>query len=323
MLSKVKKFNHKFIERYVIGVDGGGAKTIAALARLDGKILTVAKTGPSSFIKVGIKETVSNIAKAIEIILKSNKAGKIISTFISLAAIEENKEMGKVIMKNLLSQSKISRIFKDKVMIGSDQLSGFRTGTDKKDGIVLISGAGSAAHGWRKEKEAHTSGWGWLNDEGSAFWIGQKAYQAVLKNLDGRGPKTLITDLFLKKFNAKKPEDLKREIYIKNNLIENISSLSLSVDQAAEKGDKIAKALLLEAGKELALSANTIIRKLNFQKSKFPLILIGGTFNSKIVLNTVKKEIKKIALKVEFISPKQKPVTGAVKLAIEQINKKP
>ena len=74
-----------------------------------------------------------------------------------------------------------------------------------------------------------------------------------------------------------------------------------------------------EAGKELALSANTIIRKLNFQKVKFPLVLIGGTFKSEIVLDTVKRRIKRIAPKVNFIRPKAEPVVGAVKLALGAI----
>lgn len=35
----------------------------------------------------------------------------------------------------------------------------------------------------------------------------------------------------------------------------------------------IVKNILIEVGKELALSTNTVIRKLNFQKVKFPLVL--------------------------------------------------
>lgn len=303
---------------YVIGVDGGGTKTIAVLANLDGKILKLVKTGPASFVKVGLRETIFNIIKGIEKLLNKNKKKQILSTFIGLAAIEEHKEMRKIIIKNLKRQPKVSPIFKGKVTIGSDQITGFRGGTDEKDGVVLISGTGAVAHGWLNKKEAHASGWGWLGDEGSAFWLGQRAYQVVLKELDGRGPKTLITNLFFRKFKVKKAEDLKKKIYLKNNLIKNVSSLSLLVDKAACKGDKIAKNLLVEAGKELALAANTVIKKLDFKKREFPLVLIGGMFKSKIVPRTVKKEIEKLAPKVKFIRPK-KPVIGAVKLAIESL----
>jgi len=45
-------------------------------------------------------------------------------------------------------------------------------------------------------------------------------------------------------------------------------------------------------------------------------------FKSKIVLNTVKREIKKFAPKVQFIQPNDAPVIGAVKLAIENLKNK-
>ncbi len=303
---------------YVIGVDGGGSKTLAVLADLEGKILAKAKSGPSSFIKVGIKETVLNITEAIEKILKKQKKGKILSTFIALAAIEENKEMGKRIKRILSRQSKVSEIFKGKVVVGSDQVAAFRSGTDKKEGGILISGAGCSAHGWRGNKEFKTNGWGYLNDEGSGFWIGQEGFRAVNKDLDGRGPKTLITKLIFRKLKIKNIEDLKKKVYTPD-LIKTILSFSILVAKVSKRNDKVAKNILIKAGNELALAANTVIKKLNFQKEKFPFILAGGMFKSKIVLDTVKKEIKKVAPKVQFIQPKVESVIGAVKLAIEKL----
>lgn len=309
----------KIKQQHVIGVDGGGTKTVAALANLRGKILELKKTGPSSFMKVGVRESVSNITKAIGKILKEKKEGKILSTFIGLAAIEENKEMKRIIMRNLRKQPKIKKIFRGKIIIDSDQIIGFRSGTDEKNGIVLISGTGTVAHGWRNKKEAHTSGWGWLADEGSAFWLGQKAYQAVFKNLDGRGKKTLMKNLFFQKLKVKDAGGLKKKILSGDNIIKTVASLSVLSDKASQKGDEVARNLFIEGGKELALSVNTVIRKLNFQKRKFPLVLIGGMFKSNIFLKTVKKEIKKFAPKTEFILSKKKPVIGAVKLAIENL----
>lgn len=308
------------VKGYVVGIDGGGTKTVAALANLRGKILKTAKSGSSSFIKIGVRKAVSNIIEAIEKLLKNNKKAKILSTFIALAAIEENKEFKKIIKEKLSFEPKISQIFKGKVIIDSDQIEGFRVGTDEKEGIVLIAGTGSVAHGWRREKEAHASGWGWLSDEGSGFWVGQKAFQAVFKDLDGRDSKTIMTNLFLKKFNVKRVEDLKRKIYLRNNLIKNVSSLSILVDEAVQKKDRIAKEILTKAGEELALTATTVIKELKLERVEFPLVFIGGMFKSKIVLNKAKKEIKKIAPKVKFIRPKKEPVVGAVKLAIERIS---
>lgn len=306
---------------YVIGADGGGVKTIVVLADLKRKVLAKVKTGPSNPNNVGIKIAAVNISEAIKKATKKIKKGEIVSTYIALAGIKRNKKKQTEIKKALLSLLKISHIFKGRVTIDGDQKIAFRSGTDEKKGILLISGAGCVAGGWRGDKEVRTSGWGYLNDEGSGFWIGQKAYQAICKDLDGRGSKTLLTKLTQKKWNIRNGGDLMRKVYEKSNPVEIISSLVPLVDAAAKNRDKIAKSIVIEAGKELALAAKIVIKKLNFQKEKFPVVLIGGTLKSKIVLNEVKKEIKKVTPKAKFIQPKQEPVMGAVKLAIEQISK--
>jgi len=302
-------------KQYVIGVDGGGTKTVVALADLEGKILKLAKTGPSNLRNVGIKRATENIVLGIKKVL--SRKGKILSIFIGLAAVEEEYKSKKgKIKKEILKRLKN---FKSKIIIGSDQMIAFKSGTDEKDGIILISGTGCVCHGWKNGKETKTSGWGWLDDEGSGFWTGQKGSQAVLKELDGRGSKTLITKLIFKEWKLKNKEDFLKKIY-SENFVRDVSLISRIVDKTANKGDRIAKNIMIEAGQELAESAITIIKKLNFQKEKFPLVLIGGMFDSTMVLETVKKEIKKFAPKVKFIQPEGEPVIGAVKLAIETLD---
>jgi len=299
------------LKNYVIGIDGGGTKTITALADLKGKILKTVKTGPSSPRNVGPKIAAENLAKGIKQVLGK---GKISSTFIGLAAIEEEAKKQEI-KKELLKQKGISQIFKEKFQIGSDQIAAFYSGTDKKDGIVLIAGTGCVAHGWRKQKEAKVSGWGIMADEGSAFWVGQKAFQAALKDLDKRGQKTLITNLMLKELKIKSTQELLKKVY-SENLINIIPYFSILCDEASIKGDKIAKQIMKDAAKELILSAKTVISGLGFKKEEFPLVLVGGMFKSKIILDTVMQEIKKIAPKAEIIRPKIEPVMGAIKLAL-------
>lgn len=303
---------------YVIGVDGGGTKTMAALADLKGKILTQRKSGPSHPRNVGIKGAVFNITEAIKPLLKE-KRRKVISTAIALPTIEEEYQDKKAeILKFLKAQKEISKIFQGKVEIFSDQIVAFRAGTDKKDGVVLISGTGSVSNGWRSNKNVKASGWGWLADEGGAFWVGQKVFQMILKDLDKRGEKTLLTKLALQKFKVKNINDFLKKIYVKNPT-EIIPQFSIICDEASQKGDKVARKIMIEAARETALAAKIVILRLNFKKTKFPLVLVGSMFKAKIFLNGVKGEIKKSAPKVQFIHLKKKPVAGAVKLAIEKI----
>lgn len=309
----------KEINNFVIGVDGGGTETIAALADLKGRILRVGKAGSSSPRNIGIERASENVALAIRKTLK--RKGKIISTFIGLPAIQEdigNKK--EKIKKALFRQKGISPIFHGKLTIGSDQITAFRAGTRQKDGVLVTAGTGCVAHGWKMGKEVKASGWGWLTDEGSAFWVGQKSFQALLKELDGRGVKTLITKIAFQNLRVKTRRDLLTKVYSKNHT-EIVPLFSVLCDKAAKKGDKIAKEILFQAAKELIIAAKTVIKKLSFQNQEFSLVLVGGMFKSEIVSKLFKKEIKKFATKVKFIRiSKEQGVVGAVRLAIEMLN---
>lgn len=303
--------------KYVIGVDGGGTKTTVALADLKGRIIAQVKGGSAHPRNIGVKNAVKNVVSTIEKILPKNK--RVISTFLGLPAMEEEfKSKKEIIKKEFLKHRKINSIFRGNAIIGSDQLVGFRAGTDRKEGVMLNAGSGCAIHGWRGKKEVKIDGWGYLSEMGSAFWVGQKGLQAIWKDLDGRRPKTLITKLAFQKLKVKSWGNLIEKIYSKD-LQDIVRYLSILVYEAGKKKDKIAKEILIEAGEELALSAETAIRKLDFQKERFPLVLNGSMFKSKIVLDTVKKEIKKIATKVQFVRLQKEPVSGAVKLAIESL----
>jgi N-acetylglucosamine kinase-like BadF-type ATPase len=298
---------------YVIGIDGGGTKTLAALANLKGKILKIGK-GPSSHPRnLGLKRAIENLAKVIEKVLP--KKGKILSTFVGLPAVaEEYKSKVGKIKKELKKHKVISKIFEGKLIINSDQKVAFRAGIDG-NGVMLNCGTGCVAHGWKNKKEAHASGWGWLGDEGGAFFIGQKVFQAVLKDLDGRGAKTLLTKIVFKKLKLKSEEDFLNFVYQKNPT-EILPKFSIFCDEASKKGDRIAKRIMIEAAKEAALAAKAVIKKLNFEKEKFPIVLVGGMFKSKIFREKVKREIKKVTKRAKFILLRKKPVVGAVKLAI-------
>lgn len=306
---------------FVIGVDGGATKTVAALADLSGKILKIGKTGSSSARNIGVEAAAQSVAGAVKKVLPKKKS-KIRSVFIGLPGVEERPELVPKIQREFFGDKKLPLIFKGKIRIASDQIVAFRAGSDEKDGVILIAGTGSVVHGWKKNREHKSSGWGWLTDEGSAFWTGQKIFRAVLKDLDGRGPKTLLTDFVFPKIRTKKQnQKLFRNKIYSRDFVNNVSSLSLICDLAARKKDKVAKNILVGAGKELALSANTVIKTLNFKNERFPLVLVGSMFNSKIILGIVEKEIKKIVPKAVFIRPKAEPVIGAVKLALEELNK--
>jgi len=311
------KKNKDAIKHFVVGVDGGGTKTDAALADLKGRILKKAKTGPSKPRNVGTEVAVLNITKAIKQVLL--RKGRVVSLLVSVGGAEEVVGFKKELKK------KISRIFgyKIKIKIMNDHVPAFCSGTDEKNGVLVISGTGCGIHAWKDGSHVSAGGFGWLGDEGSAFWIGRRVYQAVLKDIDGRGPDTMLTNMLASHFCVKKTDDfdfkngLSRKVYC-SDIMMTVPFLSVLCERAVQKKDKVAKKIMKEAGLELALSAKTVIKKLCFSREKFPLVLVGGVFNSNLVFNTFKKETKKTAPKADIILVKD-PVIGAIKLALQNI----
>lgn len=307
----IRKIKNDFI---IVGVDGGGTKTESLISNNKRKILGRGISGPSNPRNQGIEISVANIDESIKKAV-GRRREKILAVFIGLAAVEEEykNRIGK--MSRLLRKGILSGVPRRNIFFGSDQESAFRSGTDELDGIIVITGTGCAVRGWKGKIEAKVSGWGYLADEGSAFWIGQQAYQVITKELDGRGEKSLITKLL--KIN--KIEDINKKIY--GNPLKTIPLLSIMVDRAGEKRDRIALKILKEGAEELAVGAKVIINKLKFKKN-FPLVMSGGMFKSKAFKDFFKIEIKKYTSFAKFIVPDEIPAFGSLKLAIEKINER-
>lgn len=295
---------------YLIGVDGGGTKTTVALADEKGNVMSQEVGGPSNWRNVGISKSAEVVFSLIENVKKEKEVS---ISFIALAGVEEEWKEKKEEFVEILKEKGLE----GDVVLGSDQLAAFRAGTDEKDGVVVICGTGTVARGFRNEKDIKASAWGYLADEGSAFYVGIEGYRVVQKAFDGRGEKTKITDILRREWSVETPEELNKKIY--GDFYKNIPLLSIMVGEAGREGDKVAIAILKKSGEEVALSAKTVIKNLGFRE-RFPVVISGGMFNSEVFLDVFKKEVVHFNPKADIILLRDDPVKGAIKIAIKKIN---
>jgi len=81
------------------------------------------------------------------------------------------------------------------VVLESDLLATYFSGTDRPDGYAVIAGTGAGAirvEGGRQVAVADGLGW-LLGDEGSAYWLGREAVRASIAAIGGTGPPTALT----------------------------------------------------------------------------------------------------------------------------------
>ncbi|MEK7640041.1 MAG: BadF/BadG/BcrA/BcrD ATPase family protein [Patescibacteria group bacterium] len=295
-------------QQWFLGIDGGGTKTEALLGI--GKRVAWGKAGPSNPHAVGIASAANNVRAAALAAEKQLGRKRPYKAVIGLAGMDTPKDVS--IMHRALTKE-LRGIFAPGWKLVNDIVIALRSGTDSKQAAVIISGTGSNAYAHGPKGVARAGGRGHrLADEGSGFAQGSAALHAVTKAADGRGPKTLLTAYVLKHFKIRNVDALVRIVYEPTFGKPQIAALAPYVQFAAERGDHVAKNILVHAAIELALLAITVIKKSGLQRKVFPLVTVGGIFKCPIILPTYfRVAVKQVAPKVQFVKPKLRPALGA------------
>ena len=305
---------------YILGVDGGAFKTLVRIADLSGKPLIETKAGSSNYKSIGPKLAKDNINKAIlEAINKLNNSNV---TFRSacFGMAGNNTTRDKDNFKDIILNNEIKCYFNpSKTFIYNDTRIGLAAGSDNKNGIIIICGAGSNCFGINEHgKEAKANGWDYiLSDEGSGYEIGRKALRAVMKAYDGRGDATLLTKTILNKLRLRNIPEFIEWAYGTGNRKDKIAALAKVVCDSAEKSDAVSIRILEEEVREVMDSIKVVAKKLELTDKDFDLVFVGSLFKcEKYFKNILIKKLKENFPKINFLPLIKKPVEGAVKLAL-------
>ncbi|MBI3742606.1 MAG: BadF/BadG/BcrA/BcrD type ATPase, partial [Chloroflexi bacterium] len=159
-------------------------------------------------------------------------------------------------------------------------------------------------------------GWGFLiGDEGSAYDLARRALNAITQAADGRGEKTRMVEMILQFWKLKAPMEIIPRVYRSDLKPAEFAQLAPLVLRAAEAGDAVAREIISDAARELALAIFAVARALRFAEEKIPLALAGGLL---LGAELLQKELW-ARLKENFapIALVREPVVGAVKIARE------
>jgi N-acetylglucosamine kinase-like BadF-type ATPase len=298
-----------------IGIDGGGSKTRCVLVDEKLNVLSRVDEGPSNPLVIGLDQSAILLAGLIKKVSRDFNLHQIKSAVIGLAGAGRKTDADNV--KNLI----IELLNRDKFILEnleiiSDAEISIEGALCGKPGAILIAGTGSIMFG--KDKKGNlirTGGNGRiLGDEGSGYSIGRKGLSAVARQFDGRGKKTMLSEILDVKFGIKKREDLIAKVYNENL---DIPGIAENVIAAAEQNDKVCMNILDDEIKELIVHIKVL--KKNLAENKIKLCLGGGLLSSK---NYYSKKLKKKIVNtfddVKIIKAKYPPEIGAAFLAIKK-----
>lgn len=302
---------------YLLGVDGGGTKTVALLADWRGRILGQGAAGPSNYHIVGVDAAIEAIREAA---LRAIQNAKVKSSKFDLACLGlagTGRPGDAALMQASLESAHIAT----EVHVTHDAAIALAGATAGEPGVIVIAGTGAIAYGINAQGETkRVDGWGHLiGDAGSAYDIARQALVAAFRAYDGRGPETILGNMLVSHFECRGMEDIVGLIYTHREKKQHIASAAPIVSLAAKKGDEVALSILRHAGQELGLSAATVLKGLRMGDEVVIVSPAGGVFAdpNPVLMDAFRQTILATAPRAKIAPPRFPSSVGAVLLGLK------
>jgi N-acetylglucosamine kinase-like BadF-type ATPase len=301
---------------HVLGIDAGGSKTVCYLADASGTIVGEGRGSGANLQAHGELQVEKVLHGIIEQALGDSGIVPA-ATCVGIAGVdrEDDDRIVRGIMRRLG--------FRAHTLVVNDALIALVAGVGDAPGVVIIAGTGSIAYGVNQERNAaRAGGWGFvLGDEGSGFWIGREALMAVVREADGRGPRTGLTPLVLAHFTLEQVSELVHEIYDQGLRRQAIAALGSVVARARDEGDVVAGEILRHASEELTRAASSVIERLHMRGDAFDTVLSGGMFRAiPWLVDDVTKRLAEVAPRAAVALLAAEPALGALRLALQELH---
>jgi N-acetylglucosamine kinase-like BadF-type ATPase len=260
---------------WVLGVDGGNTKTLAAVAGADGVTRGMGRAGTSDIYNAatperGIDEMVAAAEQALA--AAGVTADAIGAAAFSLAGADWPEDFALLVpaLRDGLGLPAAP-------LVVNDALGALRTGSPDWTGISVVSGTYNAIGARNPAGELFHLGF-WPDGAGGRD-IGRAGLRAVYHAALDMGPKTALTERALALFGARDAIDLLHEFTRRGGLEESdkdrIAPVLLDL---ADEGDAVAQAIVADAGRVLGTQARASAAQIGLALDGTRVVLTGGVF---------------------------------------------
>jgi glucosamine kinase len=298
--------------RYVMGVDGGATKTLAAVLDLREKALHVGEGGPSNEDAVGAEDAVRELLRAAEqaIARAGIDAGQLGASVLAIAGTDTD---------SVVRHVRAART--DAWIVVNDVVAAWATATGGGPGVAAIAGTGSNVFGVGGEgaqtRTWRAGGWGHrLGDEGSGYWLGVQSIKAALRDREASGPPTALSDAVPAALGEPSIEAVVARVYAEPALTKGeIAKIGIATARLAAQGDAVARELYELGAAELGEQVAAVIRQTGLH-GDFPVGLIGSAFRAGAVyVEPLTRVIHACAPEARVGVVEMAPVGGSLLLA--------
>jgi glucosamine kinase len=293
-----------------LGIDGGGTKTSCVIGD-EHSVVGTGTSGGSNVIRVGEVKARESLETAIGQACAAARItpAQIMRTCVGIGGSARPEIAG--VVRRLLSEC-----VSGEIEVVGDMVIAMEAAFGSGPGVIVIAGTGSIAYGRNSKGEtARAGGWGFaISDEGSGHWIGRSAVAVCMRAYDEAGAESMNALLhgIMKSWSVTTREQL----VVAANKYPDFAGLLPAVLSAADAGDTVARAILTQAGAELAALAKIVIARLFGNAGAVPVAVSGGVFcNSSLVRQLFDKGVRSAYSQALLSTTAIDPVKGALALA--------
>ena len=294
--------------RFLLGIDGGATKTLAAVLDVEHGRLHLGHGGPSNQDAVGVAAAGEALFGAADEALAS--AG-IADEQLQAAVLAVAGTDTEAVVRHVRAKRS-----EEWIVVG-DVVGAWATATDARPGVGAISGTGSNVFGVSADGRAwRAGGWGHqLGDEGSGYWLGLQSIKAALRDRERSGPETALSEAAIEFFEVTSVEELAAKVYSKPLTKGEIAAFAIETATLAERGDAVAQELYERGAAELACQIAAVIDQAGLE-GKFPVGLIGSAYKAGAVfVDPLTQAIHAVAPRARVAVVEMAPVGGSLLLA--------
>ncbi|MCI0616264.1 N-acetylmuramic acid 6-phosphate etherase [bacterium] len=264
----------------ILGVEGGGTKTDWVLVQqtpTSTDIIDEGRLPPTNFRLIAA-EQLTKILRLLPNYLDR------VGIFLAGCVTEEDRHKLHNIVKGIWDHSQI--------VVGSDRDSALAAAFQERDGIIVISGTGSAVTGRKNGKIENAGGRGHLlGDRGGGYVICMEGLRLVLRTYDLEHQVTPLASELLRALMLNRMEDFIAWTQSAEKM--SISALLPVMFAAAQNGDREMLQIIEVGASSLAEYARSVARWLEFESPKVKLL--GGVFlNQPLYVELYREALSKI-----------------------------
>lgn len=248
---------------YIIGLDGGGTKTAAAVCGLHGNLLERFTAGASNLNGASaesVGQSFSHIFNRLE-----QSRGLAFCRAVCLGSAGAGSPQ---VREELEKQIRLCG-YKGPLLVTGDHRTALYGALSGAPGLILISGTGSICCGRNAEgEERRSGGFGYrIDDAGSGYDIGRRILSEAVRAEDGRSAPTALTGFLFKAVRADSVNDIVRFVYADATGKKEIAALAPLLTRACAEGDAAALRIADECGEELFRLAVPVVEKLGLHET--------------------------------------------------------